>query len=376
MSDLWKDLGLNQEAEQDTTKSEEVVEEAQDQKVEEQEENNDSSEEQRSLNNENEDDSQESESSEEQAEDNESESTSQEEQVESEEDGLTGEEFLGYVSENVDYLIENLDDQTKEALLKSLGGSTESQFANEEAKSFNEFAAKTGRSLEDYMFIQSFDTESMNPEEAIKLQLKLDNPSLDNEDIHNLFESKYKLDEDEYSEKEVRVSKSLLKADGIKAKQSLADLKSEWQKPQPKAQDQPQEAPSLYQENFDVELKDSFEGIESLVFDLDSKGTEFEFKINEGQGEKLFQSNFNPNDPLARYRDSNGKVDSNRFAEEMTLLDNIDVIVKSAYQQGASSALEKSVRDKKNIDLNQQNRPATPESNKSSQKEKVMNWFK
>ena len=53
--------------------------------------------------------------------------------------------------------------------------------------------------------------EEMSDEQIVKNYMKFQNPELSFEDIGLLYEDSYKLDEDEYTDKEVKLSKIKLK---------------------------------------------------------------------------------------------------------------------------------------------------------------------
>lgn len=277
----------------------------------------------------------------------ESQSTTEQTEETQESDSLSPEEFIEYI-----YSETEGDEQLREALLNKFGVKKD-PFANEQVAQLNKFIQDTGRSVDDYYRIQSLDTENMSAKEAVLKAMAFENPDMTPEDLSLLFEDTYKLDDTEYTDKEIQISQAKLKRDGNKALSTLNQLKSEWQKPLPKEQATPQQEylPSNFGETFKAEVSD----IDSFEFALNDKGDNFEFKIDEKYSTSV--KPVNPQDPLGRYRDQNGKINAYRMAEEQALVDNIDSIIKSVYQQGLSKGMKSTVVDKKNLNITQENRP-------------------
>ena len=87
-----------------------------------------------------------------------------------------------------------------------------------------DFVEKTGRSPEDWFRYQALDPGQMEDKQVVKLSLSSDYPNLSNEEIDLLVSSKYKVDEDIYTEDEVRLSNLQLKMDADKARGSMTSL--------------------------------------------------------------------------------------------------------------------------------------------------------
>lgn len=293
-------------------------------------------------------------------------SNQEQNQEQEEEEAFTPDEFVSYVYEQV-----GEDEQIVNALLSKLGVERKS-FASPEVEKINQWIAETGRSAEDYYFVtKTLNTEGMDAEKAVKAQMALENPDLSSEEIELLFQSQYKLNEDEHDENEVRVSKVRLKVDGQKAIKGLNELKEKYSQPieNKGGQNQPQ---SLVPSDFDKALSESLSDLESFSFSI-RDGKDWEYKLQDGDNASIA---FNPQDPLARWRNENGSIDPNSLADDLSLLQNIDKIVRAAYNQGSYEATENNVREKKNVNLLQQNIPekaTPPQSEKFEQgKSKVL----
>lgn len=270
-----------------------------------------------------------------------------------EEETFTPDEFVEYVTNNI-----GDDEEIRQALLEKLNITPQS-YASEEVEKINQFVKETGRSVEDYYFVNNtLDVDGMNAETAVKAQLALDNPDLTTEEVNDLFEGKYKLDEDEYSEREIKASKAMLKADGNKALRSLNELKEKYKSPV--KQESKQSQSSLVPEGFEQQFNESLSSLESFEFDL-GDGNTYTHKLDEGN---LSSIKFNPNDPMARWRNNDGSIDANAMTDELALLSNLDNIVQGAVKQAVYNTREQDVKSKKNVDLPQQRQP---EANKPPQ---------
>lgn len=275
------------------------------------------------------------------------EETTSETESQTDDEVLSPEEFIEYI-----YSETEGNEELREQLLNKFGVSKD-PFANEQVAQLNKFIQETGRSVDDYYRIQSLNTENMDVKTAVMASLALDNPEMSSEELNLLFEDTYKTNEDEYSTREMQIGQVKLKQDGAKALNRLNELKSEWSKPLPKQDPQaPQEyLPSNFGDTFKNEVSD----IASFEFDLNDKGEKFEYKIDDKYAESV--QPVNPQDPLSRYRNQNGQIDAYQMAEEQALIDNIDSIIKSVYQQGFSKGQKTTVVDKKNLNITQENRP-------------------
>lgn len=283
-----------------------------------------------------------------------------EESEKTEKKTLSPDEFVDYIFSETEG-----DDELREALLSKFGVSKD-PFANEQVAQLNKFIQDTGRSVDDYYRIQALDVENMDAKTAVLHSMALENPDMTSDEINLLFEDSYNLDEDEYSEREIAVAKAKLKRDGNKAIDTLSNLKSEWQKPLPQQQSQQQEVQPYLPENFGEVFKSQVSDIESFEFSVNDKGDVFEYKIDDKYGESV--KPIDPQDPLGRYRDEKGNINASRMADEFALIDNIDSIIKSVWQQALGKGQKSTVVDKKNLNINQENRPPeTPKPTKQQE---------
>ena len=94
-----------------------------------------------------------------------------------------------------------------------------------------DFVAKTGRSPEDWFRYQSLDPSEMDDRTAMRVHMASEYPSLGNDEIDLLINSKYRTDDSIYNDEEVRLANLQLKIDAEKARQSIGDLRNDYTSP-------------------------------------------------------------------------------------------------------------------------------------------------
>lgn len=283
----------------------------------------------------------------------------------SEEEYLSPEQFTDYVYSEIEG-----DEELRNSLLEKLGV-TSNEFASPEIEKVNQWVKETGRSIDDYYFVNNtLNTESMDNATAIKAQMRLDNPELSADEINVLFDDRYPSDEDEHDQAILRKSEILLKSDGAKAKRELNSLKEKYSAPKPK-QESPEQK-SLLPENFNQQYSENMSTIEGFEFDL-GNGKTFSYDFKNGEAEALAKRGYDTSNPLS-YWMVNGQLDLNQMTEDIAFLANSENVVKAAFTQGGNLAREENVKSKKNIDLPQSQTPPPPvNSGDAKMKEQVDN---
>ena len=228
---------------------------------------------------------------------------------------------FNYVSERLGREVKSFEDfnQPQKAL-------------DERIQKIAEFVENTGRNPEDWFKYQSLNPSEMDDLTAVRIKYSQDYPDLNFNEINTLIASKYKMNPDEYSEDEIRVSALQLKIDGSDARKNIEEIRNTYAAPaKVESSEQPQESyfNQDWMNNMQRETKD-FDGLE---FDL-GNGKNFNFGVGEQYRNKLINQNQNVENYLNRYIDANGNWDYDTFNSHQTLIDNIDNIVASAYRQG------------------------------------------
>jgi hypothetical protein len=203
---------------------------------------------------------------------------------------------------------------------------------DERVQKIAEFVQNTGRNPEDWFKYQSLNPSEMDDLTAVRIKYAQDYPDLNFNEINTLLGSKYKMNPDEYSEDELRVSALQLKIDATDARSKIAEIRDTYAAPmQEETSEQPHEA--YFNQDWMQEMQRETSDFEGLEFDL-GNGKTFNFGVGNEYRNKLMNQNQDVESFLGKYMDSNGNWDFDAFNSHQTLIDNIDNIVSSAYRQG------------------------------------------
>lgn len=249
-------------------------------------------------------------------------STLQEEEISEEEMEAT---MLEYLSERLGRQVSSLDEIQ--------GTQNTSAKIDERVEAINKFVTETGRSVEDWIAYQSMNPSEMDDLSAIKMQLKSQyGDAVSNEDLNLLVQDKYSLDEDLYDESEVRLAKLQLKLDADKARQEIESIRSQYKTPEQKSAPQ-EEFEGIVNEQWLKTMSSEVDALEGIEFQL-SKDKSFTFGLEDNYKTELKSKNEGIEDFFGTYVDESGQWDFERWNMHQAVLDNIETIVKSAYQQG------------------------------------------
>lgn len=210
-----------------------------------------------------------------------------------------------------------------------------------------DFVQKTGRSPEDWFRYQSLDPSEMDDRTVMRVQMASEYPSLGNDEIELLMNSKYKTDDNVYSEEEVRLSNLQLKIDAQKARESIGSLREEYQTPMASNTAEPVEDPfdqTWLRSNFE-----SLTGLGEIAFDLPG-GREFNFGVPQDYRNGLAKENSNMTSFFDKYVDKEGSWDHDLWNMHRTVVDNLPNILQSIYSQGLSDGQRAIVEKAANID--------------------------
>ena len=245
---------------------------------------------------------------------------------------------LKYLSETLGTELESID-QLRSSLTENKAD------IDDRVKVIADFVNSTGRSPEDWFKYQSIDTSEMDDLTAVKLSMTSEHPELNSNEIDMLVGNKYKLDEDIYTEEEIQLSKLQLKIDANKSKKSIEDLRSSYMLPSSEGTQDSVQSP--IDENWINAMKKETDSFEALTFDLPNG--EFNFGISDEYRNSLVDKNANLETFFDQYVDQSGNWDYDTFNAHRALVDNIDAIAKSIYQQGLSDGQRKIVTQAANV---------------------------
>ena len=250
--------------------------------------------------------------------------------------------IANYVSEKLGVSIDSLEQLTQ--LLEAQN----SPSIDERVKAIADFVEETGRDPYDWFRYQSINPSEMDDISAVKLQFAVDYPNLSNEDIDLLVKSKYKVDEDLYSDEEIRLSKIQLKIDADKAKRDIDKLRENYRMPVKQEASQ-EEVQSPIDENWIRTMSQEVDSLEALSFQLGDQ--EFNFGINDQYKSSLKDKNARLDEFFDQYVDDSGSWNFELLNSHRALVDNIDEIVNSIYKQGLSDGQRKLVETAANVDV-------------------------
>jgi hypothetical protein len=220
---------------------------------------------------------------------------------------------------------------------------------DERVKAIADFVEETGRDPFDWFRYQSINPSEMDDLSAVKMQLAVDYPNLSNEDINLLVSSKYKVDEDIYSDDEVRLAKIQLKIDADKAKRDIDKLRENYRMPVKREDPAQAEVQSPIDENWVRTMSQEVDALEALTFDLN--GQEFNFGLNDQYKSSLKDKNARLDEFFDQYVDESGSWDFETLNAHRALVDNIDEIVSAIYKQGLSDGQRNLVEKAANVDV-------------------------
>ena len=286
-----------------------------------------------------------------------------------EEPEMSQEEFEAGVAQFISERL-GLELDSLEQLTEILNAPKQSADIDERVKAIADFVAETGRDPQDWFTYQSLNPSEMDDLAAVKLQMAVEYPNLASEEIDMLIGSKYKIDEDLYSDDEIKLSKLQLKIDAQKSRTEIDRIRDSYKAPVKAQQEtQQQEVQSPITKEWIKTMSDEVDALEALTFELGD--TEFNFGIKPEYRNQLKQKNERLDEFFDQYVDNDGSWNFEMLNAHRAVLDNIDEIAKAIYNQGLSDGQRKLVEKTANVDISGP-APAN-QQNTNSVYEQVMN---
>ncbi len=219
-----------------------------------------------------------------------------------------------------------------------------------------DFVEKTGRSPEDWFRYQALDPSEMDDRTAMRVQMASEYPSLANDEIDLLINSKYKTDDSMYNEEEVRLANLQLKIDAEKARNSIGTLRNDYTSPVIETSNQAEEEPNPFDQSWLNANQKSLGELGEIAFDLPG-GKAFNFGVPQDYRNELGKSNSDMTAYFDKYVGSEGQWDHDLWNMHRTVTDNLPQILNSIYSQGLSDGQRTIVEKAANID------PQQPQAN-------------
>ena len=204
---------------------------------------------------------------------------------------------------------------------------------DERVAAINEFVKQTGRDPQDWFTYQAMNPSEMDDAAVVRTQLRNQYGDLSESDLNLLMENKYKLDADLYDDNEVRLSQIQLKMDADKARQEIEGLRSQYAAPVRQEQQPAEEFEGIVNDEWLGTMSAEVDALDGIEFAV-SKDSSFTFGLEDSYKSELKSKNENIEDFFSNYVSEQGQWDFEKWNMHQAVLDNIETIVKTAYQQG------------------------------------------
>jgi hypothetical protein len=242
-----------------------------------------------------------------------------------------------------------IEDLTMDELKEIFSGEVDevTQQLDPEVEAIANFIASTGKSAKDWFAYQSFNPSEMDDMTVMMTDLKMKYPDLSDEDSRLLMDSKYKLNEDEHSENDVRLAKLQLKMDAKSAREGLEKVREAYRAPERTRIDDTANAELSYESPIDdawvSTMSKTVDSMETLKFNIGDK--EFNFGLDNKYKDTLKRSNADLENYFVQYVGNDGQWDFNKLSSHRAIVDNIDAIAKAIYSQGLSDGQSSVVKE-------------------------------
>lgn len=237
---------------------------------------------------------------------------------------------------------------------------------DERVAAINNFVRETGRGPEDWYAYQRLNTSEMDDMTAVRNQMRMENSNLSDDEIELLVSSKYKLDPDLNTERDVRLSQLQLKMDAEQARKNIEDVRRKYEAPE-STSSEPQ---SFITNEWVSQMSREVNELDGLVFGLPD-GKQFTFGLDGKYKSQLIDKNARLDSFFDDYIHSDGSWDFDKLSSHRALIDNIDQIAASLYRQGLSDGQRKVVQTAGNISTNTSPQQGSGQSQSSKIEEQL-----
>ena len=253
-----------------------------------------------------------------------------------------------------EYAQEDLDTAVFEFLSERLGRNIDSlddlQMQEQEQRELDErieaianFVQDTGRDPQDWFIYQQLNPSEMDDMTAIQVQMATEYPNLSQDEIGMLVSSKYKLDPDQHSDEEVKLSQLQMKIDAENARKGIDEMRLQYQAPELESV----ESESIIDESWISGMAEELDSMEGIEFDL-GNGRSFTFGMDDRYKGQLAEKNARLDEFFDPYVREDGSWDYDTLNMHRALIDNADKIIQSVYRQGMADAQRSVVQNAAN----------------------------
>ena len=291
--------------------------------------------------------------------------------VEPEKTSIEDNDVISYIKDKYNKEISSIDDlfQNKKEELP------------EDVSAFLKYKKETGRGLGDFFKLnESLDNKS--DDELIANYYAATETDLDSEDIDYLLSDKFSYDEELDDESEVKQKKIAKKKELSKAKKYFNDLKEAYKVPIESkgglVSDEEKENYNAYKEYIkqsqDIQEQNAkkyeyFQSKTEDIFNDEFKGFEFDINGNKimfspGNVSEVKSAQSDINNFISKYLDENGMIkDAKGYHRALSAALNPDKLASHFYEKGKADAVNNSLRQSKNINMDVNSAPKHSTSN-------------
>ena len=192
-----------------------------------------------------------------------------------------------------------------------------------------EFVQDTGRTPQDWFRYQSLNPSEMGDLTAVKVDMASKYPNLSNDEVNLLIKNNYKTDVETHGEEQVQLSQLQLKIDAEGARKNISSIRQKYAEPEVQQAQQS----SFIDEDWISKMSNDVDQLTGLEFNLGNEKS-FTFGLNDAYKSELKDKNTRLEEYFDPFVREDGSWDFDALSSHRAVIDNIDQIVSSAYQQG------------------------------------------
>ena len=168
----------------------------------------------------------------------------------------------------------------------------------------------------------------------------------------------YKVDAEKHGEETARLAALRLKIDAEQARAEIQEIRNQYAAP---VQNESSGEP-LFDQQWINNMAQEFEAVEGLEFDL-GDGSNMTFGLNDQYRRSMMERGARLDEFFDPFFREDGSFDYDGLATQMAVLDNIDTIVRAAYNKGRGDGQRGLVNKAANVGTVQPNSGNMNESN-------------
>lgn len=200
---------------------------------------------------------------------------------------------------------------------------------NESVDAISRFVQDTGRTPQDWFRYQTLNPDNMNDLTAVRVSAAASYPNLEPSEVDMLIRDNYKLDAEKHGEETARLAALRLKIDAETARNDIQEIRSRYSAP---VNESGSEEP-LFDQQWINNMQSEFSAVDGLEFDL-GDGAQFTFGLNDQYRQSMMERGAKLDEYFDPFFREDGSFDYDGLASQMAVLDNIDTIVRAAYNKG------------------------------------------